>query len=116
MSKQNDKRFLLSYYESLIKSCKISLRVRDYQKSNKGLILRHDVDFSLDLAYEFSRIENNNLKFSIYYILMTSDLYNPFSKESKKIIKSMLEKGFEIGLGAVILPGVLIRSYNFRHS
>lgn len=98
MSKQKNKQFLLSYYESLIKSCKISLKVRDYQDFNKGLILRHDVDFSLDLAYEFSRIEKKYSKLSTYYILMTSDLYNPFSNESREIIKNMLEEGFEIGL------------------
>ena len=50
------------------------------------------------MAYEFSRIEERNQIVSTYYILMTSDLYNPISMTSQKLIKRMSEEGFEIGL------------------
>ncbi len=95
---KKNKYFTLNYYEYLLKSFPKILRVRDYPNHDNGIILRHDVDLSIDLAYEFSRIEKRNSIVSTYYILMTSDLYNPFSNESKKIIKNMLEEGFEIGL------------------
>jgi len=90
--------FTFNFYEKLINIVTKSFCVKNYQNHKTGLILRHDVDWSIDLAYKFSRIEKKNSKFSTYYILMTSDLYNPFSNESKKIIKNMLDEGFEIGL------------------
>ncbi len=90
--------FTTGRYELLIKSCPITLRVMDYSNHSKGVILRHDVDFSLDLAFEFSRVEKRNSVFSTYYILLTSDLYNPLSRASQEIINTMLAEGFEIGL------------------
>jgi len=90
--------FTLDFYDKLINIVTKSICVKNYQNHKTGLILRHDVDLSIDLAYKFSRIEKKNSKMSTYYILMTSDLYNPFSNGSKKIIKSMLDEGFEIGL------------------
>lgn len=98
--KENDiaKCFTFNFYEELIKKCPFTLKVNEYKNWQKGIILRHDVDFSLDLAFEFSRIEKRNNAFSTYYILLTSDLYNPLSNDSRKIIKTMLSEGFEIGL------------------
>lgn len=90
--------FTLNYYKHLFSKHPIILQVMDYQKHKTGLILRHDVDLSLDIAYEFSRIEKKNSIVSTYYILITSDLYNPFSASNKEKIKTMLDEGFEIGL------------------
>lgn len=92
------KIFKISTYEDLIKSVELTLRIKDYKNHRAGLILRHDVDFSLDLAFEFSRIEKRNSIVSTYYILLTSDLYNPLSITSQKIINTMINEGFEIGL------------------
>lgn len=89
--------FTLDYYEFLIKQCK-TMRVMDYPNHKDGLILRHDVDMSLELAFELSRLEKKNSIFSTYYVLMTTDLYNPFSLTSKQLITTMINDGFEIGL------------------
>jgi len=79
-------------------SDKETLCVSDFKNYNKGIINRHDVDYSLDLAYELSRYElKNNIK-ATYYILLTSDAYNPFSSINIKKIKQMAKDGFEIGL------------------
>jgi len=93
-----NKYFLLSNYIKSINNRTNIITVKDYKKFNSGLILRHDVDFSLDLAYKFSRVEKENGILSTYYILLTSDLYNPFSVTSRKKIKTMIDEGFEIGL------------------
>lgn len=93
-----DHRFSMDYYEKFIQKCKTALRVMDYKLNKTGLILRHDVDFSIDLAYEFSQAEKRNLITSTYYILLTSELYNPLSFSNLEKIKAMINDGFEIGL------------------
>jgi hypothetical protein len=94
----NKNNFLsIPEYIELLKD-KSTICVKDYKNHENGVIVRHDVDFSLELAYKFSRYElKHNIK-STYYILMTSNLYNVFSSESKKIILEMIKDGFEIGL------------------
>ena len=91
------KYFTLDFYEALIRRYK-TLRVMDYPHHKTGLILRHDVDMSLDLAFELSRLEKKNSILSTYYILLTTDFYNPFSLTSKQLITTMINDGFEIGL------------------
>jgi hypothetical protein len=93
-----DNRFSISYYIELVKNAKTRLKVADYKSHSAGIILRHDIDFSLEFAFELSRIEKRNSILSTYYILLTSDLYNPFSQSSIYMIKRMINDGFEIGL------------------
>ena len=65
---------------------------------NKSIILRHDVDIDLNLAVEFAKIENKlNIK-STFFVMINNNLYNLFSKNSKKIIKKILSYGHDIGL------------------
>ena len=66
-------------------------------KITKGLINRHDVDWSLDDAYNLSQLEQDNGINSTYYIRLNSDLYNPKSKKNRIILKKM-KSFFEIGL------------------
>ena len=67
------------------------------KKITKGLINRHDVDWSLDDAYNLSQLERDNGINSTYYIRLNSDLYNPKSRKNRIILKKM-KSFFEIGL------------------
>ena len=67
------------------------------KKRVKGLINRHDVDWSLDDAYSLSQLEQDNGINSTYYIRLNSDLYNPKSRKNRIILKKM-KSFFEIGL------------------
>ena len=67
------------------------------KKLTKGLINRHDVDWSLDDAYNLSQLEQDNGINSTYYIRLNSDLYNPKSRKNRIILKKM-KRFFEIGL------------------
>ena len=67
------------------------------KKIRKGLINRHDVDWSLDDAYTLSQLEQDNGIHSTYYIRLNSDLYNPNSRKNRTILKKM-KRFFEIGL------------------
>ena len=93
----NTKFINIDEYIDLLKD-KTTICVKDYKKHHKGVIVRHDIDYSLEMAYEFSRYEKLNKINSTYYILLTSNVYNIFSYSSQKIIKQMISDGFEIGL------------------
>ena len=67
------------------------------KKLTKGLINRHDVDWSLDDAYNLSQLEQDNGINSTYYIRLNSELYNPKSRKNRIILKKM-KRFFEIGL------------------
>ena len=64
----------------------------------KQIILRHDVDFTLDYALKMAKAEHEHGIHSTYYILLRDDYYNPLSKRNIKIIKEITNIGHEIGL------------------
>jgi|SaaInlStandDraft_2_1057019.scaffolds.fasta_scaffold51562_2 hypothetical protein len=63
-----------------------------------GIILRHDVDFDLNAAYELAKIEREIGVESTFYIMCSSQMYNPISQKNQDIIKKIDNEGFEIGL------------------
>lgn len=65
---------------------------------NKSVILRHDIDFSIDKALEMAKIEHSKNAKSTYFVLLTSNFYNVFSKESFEKLEKVMSLGHEIGL------------------
>ena len=66
----------------------------NYIKSQYPCIIRHDVDMSLEKAVEFSEFESHILKDgkgikSTYFILVSTDFYNVFSKQGKNKLKKL---------------------------
>ena len=71
---------------------------KDYNFVKNPVILRHDIDFSLEKALIFANLENaKNIK-STYFVLLSTNFYNVFSKESGDILKNIKEMGHDIGL------------------
>jgi len=70
----------------------------EYLKYDKCAILRHDVDFDLEKALRYARLENKLSVCSTYFILLTSDFYNIASAKNRNIINELLSSGHEIGL------------------
>ena len=62
------------------------------------IILRHDVDCSLELALKIAEIENHLGIDSTFFILFHLELYNPFSPSASKIINQILKLVHNIGL------------------
>lgn len=89
--------FKIHEYVDLLKDKK-TICIKDFKKFKNGILVRHDVDYSLDMAYRFSRYEKENNINSTYYILLTTDLYNVFSLDSQRKINQMIKDGFEIGI------------------
>ena len=65
---------------------------------DKHLVLRHDVDLSLDYALEMALLEKDNDIHATYYILLTSDLYHAGSPGGREKVKAIREAGHEVGL------------------
>lgn len=94
--------FTIDAYRNLI----VLLKAKDYQFCSyedcddfeKSVILRHDVDLSLDKAVEIAKVEHQLGVKSTYFILLTTNFYNIFSKESFNKIKQIKDLGHVIGL------------------
>ena len=80
---------------SKVKTFSVAQAVK--KKRERGVINRHDVDWSLDDAYYLSQLEMDNGINATYYIRLNSELYNPKSKKNRILLKKM-KKFFEIGL------------------
>lgn len=97
-------KFTYSAYKMLIellqKQSYVFADYHDYCQYDKVFILRHDVDFDLEKAANFSDFEksiHSGLK-STYFVLISSDFYNVFSKASNSCIRRILDNGHSIGL------------------
>ena len=60
-------------------------------KSTGSLIVRHDVDMSLQTAASFAAFEESISVRSTYFILMTSELYNPATTSGRRAIREIVE-------------------------
>lgn len=74
--------------------------MKDYQKLSEGksILLRHDVDVSLDTALELAQLEAKEGVTSTYYILLYNQFYNPLSQEGRELVQKIAALGHEIGL------------------
>ena len=75
--------------------------VSDYFQNkiyNKHILLRHDVDFSLDYALDMALLEKDLGVRATYYILVRSSIYSSISDEGTKTIREIKRAGHEIGL------------------
>lgn len=70
----------------------------DEDKLGRKVILRHDIDYSLDKALKIAILENELGFKSTYFILLTSDFYNVYSKKSVRIIRNIMNLNHRIGL------------------
>jgi hypothetical protein len=62
------------------------------------VILRHDIDNSVEKAVKFAEIEAKLGVTSTYFVLMTSDFYNPSSRINLEGLRKIQKFGHEIGL------------------
>lgn len=95
-------KFLYNQYRSILRL----LREKGYSYADysnygdfdKSVILRHDVDFSPSKALKMAQIEKDAEVQATYFILLSTEFYNVFSKEVSEIIKQIISLGHNIGL------------------
>jgi hypothetical protein len=103
--------FSLESYAALLSE----LRARGYRDveftdadpASPHLVLRHDVDMTLDSAVRMAEVEAGLGMQSEYFVLLRSGLYNPFSESGELGIRRILELGHRLGLhfDASLYPG-----------
>lgn len=88
-------------YRQILRDIKATGKAMDYQQA-KGqdafVIMRHDVEFSLDRAHALSLVESKEDFTSTYFVQITNNSYNPFSKRNMELIQDMASRGHHIGL------------------
>lgn len=67
-------------------------------KSSHRVFLRHDVDLSLGAALKVAYLEHKIGVNSTYFILLTSDFYNPMSQQGRQHLREIVRLGHSIGL------------------
>ncbi len=68
------------------------------EHDQKHLVLRHDIDFDLEAAARLAKLEKTKGYKAIYFVLLTSEFYNPFSERSRSALAEILSSGHELGL------------------
>ena len=64
----------------------------------RHLIVRHDIDMSLALAEPIAAIEADMGLSAVYFVLVSSVFYNPFSPASRRSLEKIRALGHEVGL------------------
>lgn len=95
-------RFDYDTYRSLIRNLKEKrYEITDYlgyTDYDRTVILRHDIDFDISCSVRMAQIEAEEGAYSTFFVLLTSDFYNPFSMKSKDMLGDILKCGCHIGL------------------
>lgn len=94
--------FTYSAYINMLKNLKDNgYSIADYHNCDsfrKCAILRHDVDTDLRKAVKMAELEENEGVRATYFILLSSDLYNVFSRKNERRIRQIKSQGHDIGL------------------
>lgn len=95
-------KFTYESYAGMLKCLKnAKYQFTDYsiwKNTEKTVILRHDVDYSLQKAVVMSEIEKELCVHATYFILLSTNFYNIYSLSSRKCIERIMENGGKIGL------------------
>ena len=70
----------------------------DAEPGSAHVVLRHDVDMALGPAVEMAAAEQGMGASATYFVLLRSELYNPFAPESVQAMTAIRALGHEIGL------------------
>ena len=69
-----------------------------WDKIDKGVIWRHDIDYSVHRAAKLSKIEKQIGVSSTWFVLLHSPFYNVWEKEIRDLLLYIINNGGEIGL------------------
>ena len=75
-------------------------KVTSFEKmsGDKGIILRHDIDYDVNAAHRLFQLERECDVHSTLFFLTSCPTYNINSSKSRKMIREMSDDNFEIGL------------------
>ena len=88
-------------YKEIIRIIKSTNLQSDYAgalKKEEFVIMRHDVEYSVERAYALAKVESSMDFTSNYFFQWTNNSYNVLSRRNMDMIKDMHERGHVIGL------------------
>jgi hypothetical protein len=96
--------FDLEHYQELLEAAKAGgyrFAFFDHEPTAGDLLLRHDVDLSLEAAVELAELEANAGAVATYFLMARSVFYNLASPVGEGTIRRLRELGHRVGLHAV---------------
>ena len=66
--------------------------------SKNTLLIRHDIDFSVDFAHKLALFESELGIRSTYFFMLTSNMYNLMSSENQRLVKSIIKLGHKVSI------------------
>ena len=94
--------FSYNEYINIIKLVNSHLPIIDFsdvtETTDKFCVLRHDIEFSIDRAYELAKIENELGVSSTYTVQVRNNTYNALSEKNIELIQKIKSLGHQIGL------------------
>ncbi len=88
-------------YKEIIRIIQSTGRHCNYAEAlhkEKFVIMRHDVEYSVERAYQMAKVEQSMDFISTYFFQWTNNTYNILSRRNMDMIKDMHERGQHIGL------------------
>lgn len=102
-------------YRSILHDIKATGKVMSFPEAigkDEFVIMRHDVEFSVERAFNLSLVESEENFNSTYFVQITNNSYNAFSRKNIDMMKNMVARGHTIGLHYHLngqLDSVLVR-------
>src|SRR6476646_9616402 len=99
--------FDLDHYRELLDAAKAGgyrFAFFDHQPAAGDLLLRHDVDLSLDAALRLAELEAEANAQATYFLMTRSVFYNLASPEGERTLARLRELGQRVGLHALRPP------------
>lgn len=94
--------FTYNAYQNLIKLLREKgytvCNYHNYSQTARSVILRHDIDMDIGKAVKMGELEAGMGVSSTYFVLVTSNFYNIFSKRSQDMLHQLIALGHEVGL------------------
>ena len=107
-------------YKNIIKLIDSYIPIVDFsdikKDTKKFCVLRHDIEFSIDRAYELAIIENELGVVSTYTVQVRNNTYNALSEKNIKLIREIKDLGHHIGLhqNPPLMPLHKLKDYVIR--
>ncbi|WP_152985688.1 hypothetical protein [Brevibacillus choshinensis] len=94
--------FSYNEYSQILHCIKKHHEIIDYSQVNKDTkqfaVIRHDVEFSVERAYDFAKLEKTLEINTSYMFQIRNNAYNLFSNENIKMVREINAMGHKIGL------------------